>query len=177
MIKYELSFSLQRHCLNYCNMFLSWNKWLTTLRMQTHAFHVCISYKHHARFWRPGKDFWLYPSNLLLFSLLIEKIFFASSMLCLVLSLCLISPLTIKVMDVWKSLATIRHCGQEQEEDREVRVWQDDTTDRDLRQALEEDLERADHHCCKTAKTASVYCRLAMLFKSLVFVTLLCSSS
>ena len=105
------------------------------------------------------------------------KDFFASSMLCLVLSLCLISPLTIKVMDVWKSLATIRHCGQEQEEDREVRVWQDDTTDRDLRQALEEDLERADHHCCKTAKTASVYCRLAMLFKSLVFVTLLCSSS
>ena len=93
------------------------------------------------------------------FFLFIDKKFFASSMLCLVLSLCLISPLTIKVMDVWKSLATIRHCGQEQEEDREVRVWQDDTTDRDLRQALEEDLERADHHCCKAAKTAVYCCR------------------
>ena len=54
--------------------------------MQTHAFHVCISYKHHAKFGRPRKDFWLYPSNLLLFALLIEKNFFASSMLCLVLS-------------------------------------------------------------------------------------------
>ena len=105
------------------------------------------------------------------------KRIFLHHLCCAWCCLCLISPLTIKVTDVWKSLATIRHCGQEWEEDREVRVWQDDTTGRDLRQALEEDLERADHHCCKTAKTASVYCQLAMLFKSLVFVTLLCSSS